>query len=126
MEAHVALLRRFRGMFDLDQERFYGVFDTAEGRVLGEVGLLTHAGRGARELAYWVRADVAGKGYATEMATAGLALGFAELALTEIVAFTLPHNVASRTVMARLGMTYVRDCLHAGMPHVVYSIRGDR
>lgn len=63
------------------------------------------------------------QGFATEMGRAGLKLGSGELAPAELVAFTLPHNVASRSVMNRLGMTYLRDCVHADMPHVVYSIR---
>jgi RimJ/RimL family protein N-acetyltransferase len=63
------------------------------------------------------------QGFATEMGTAGLRLGFAELALPKIVAFTLPHNTASLAVMGRLGMSYLRDCVHAGLPHVVYSVR---
>jgi RimJ/RimL family protein N-acetyltransferase len=70
LEGHVALLRRFRGMFDLDQDRIYAVFDVSEQRLLGDVGLLTRAGLGARELAYWIRADAVGQGFATEMAAA--------------------------------------------------------
>ena len=63
-----------------------------------------------------------GQGFATEMGRAGLELGFGEHGLPEIVAFTLPHNTASRAVMDRLGMSYRRDAMHAGLPHVVYSI----
>lgn len=63
------------------------------------------------------------QGFATEIGRAGLSLGFGEFRLDEIVAFTLPHNTASRAVMERLGMSYVRDCVHAQQPHVVYAIR---
>jgi RimJ/RimL family protein N-acetyltransferase len=46
-----------------------------------------------------------GRGYATEAARAALAFGFGRLGLGEIVAITVPANVRSRALMARLGMT---------------------
>jgi RimJ/RimL family protein N-acetyltransferase len=46
-----------------------------------------------------------GKGYATEAAKASLDFGFRTLALSEIVATTVPLNRRSRAVMDRLGMT---------------------
>ncbi len=53
--------------------------------------------------AYW------GQGYATEAARAWLDWGFRTLALSEIVAFTLPENAPSRAVMRRLGMRHDPD-----------------
>jgi RimJ/RimL family protein N-acetyltransferase len=64
-----------------------------------------------------------GHGYATELGRAGLDLGFNELELHEIVAFTQPFNAPSRAVMQRLGMTYQRDCIHVDLPHVLYAVR---
>jgi RimJ/RimL family protein N-acetyltransferase len=46
-----------------------------------------------------------GQGLATEAAQAALGFGFAELALREIVAITVPGNAPSQRVMTRLGMT---------------------
>jgi RimJ/RimL family protein N-acetyltransferase len=63
-----------------------------------------------------------GHGFATELGRAGLDLAW-ELGLAEVVAFTLPHNTASRAVMHRLGMTYERECVHAGLPHALYAVR---
>ena len=45
-----------------------------------------------------------GCGYATEAATASLADGFERLGLSEIVAFAVEGNTASRRVMERIGM----------------------
>ncbi len=79
--------------------------------------------------AYWNR------GYATEGARAALEFGFGDLALREIVAFTVPTNVRSRRVMEKLGMTYdpADDFDHpriaTGHPlcrHVLYRVRADR
>ena len=55
--------------------------------------------------------------------------GFEELRLNEIVSFTVPHNVRSRRVMERLGMTHdpAEDFDHPLLPdgdplrrHVLY------
>ena len=44
------------------------------------------------------------KGYATEGARAVLDYAFKQLKLDEIVSFTVPHNLASRRVMEKIGM----------------------
>ena len=64
-----------------------------------------------------------GEGLATELAFACLDVGFGHLGLREIVAFTLPDNVASRRVMEKAGFEYERDIVHAGLPHVLYRRR---
>jgi RimJ/RimL family protein N-acetyltransferase len=64
-----------------------------------------------------------GQGLATELAHACVEVGFEQLGLLELVAFTLPDNVASRRVMERAGFTYERDIVHAGLPHVLYRRR---
>lgn len=48
---------------------------------------------------YW------GQGLATEAARGALQVGFDELRLQEIVSFTAVHNIRSRAVMERLGMS---------------------
>jgi RimJ/RimL family protein N-acetyltransferase len=47
-----------------------------------------------------------GHGYATEGARAALRFAFEELALAEVVSFTVAKNAASRRVMDRLGMLH--------------------
>ena len=48
---------------------------------------------------YW------GRGYAYEAARAAIDDGFGRLGLNEIVAFTVPANLASRRIMEKLGMS---------------------
>jgi RimJ/RimL family protein N-acetyltransferase len=74
------------------------------------------------ELAYAVSSAHWNNGFATEMSEAALKVGFEELRLERIVAFTLPHNKGSRSVMERCGFTYQRDIIHAGLPHVLYHL----
>jgi ribosomal-protein-alanine N-acetyltransferase len=73
-----------------------------------------------------------GKGYATEAARAALALGFGAKRLDEVVAFTVPANLASRRVMEKIGMTRnpQDDFLHPEVPeghplqpHVLYRLK---
>jgi [ribosomal protein S5]-alanine N-acetyltransferase len=74
------------------------------------------------ELAYAIRSEHWRKGFATEISIAALKLGFDTMHLDRIVAFTLPHNKASRTVMEHCGFTYNRDITHANLPHVLYTL----
>ena len=64
-----------------------------------------------------------GQGFATELAHACVEVGFEQLGLLEIIAFTQPDNVASRRVMEKSGFEYERDIIHAGLPHVLYRRR---
>lgn len=74
------------------------------------------------ELAYAVSSAHWNRGFATEMSEAALKFGFDKLRLERIVAFTLPHNAASRTVMEHCGFIYQRDIIHAGLTHVLYHL----
>jgi ribosomal-protein-alanine N-acetyltransferase len=88
-------------------------------------GGIKHAiveGQDEVELAYAIRFEYWGKGFATEISNAALKLGFDMMRLDRIVAFTLPHNRASRGVMENCGFTYQRDIVHAGLPHVLYIL----
>lgn len=73
-----------------------------------------------------------GRGLAVEAAQAALEFGFDRIGLEEIVAFTVPGNTRSRTVMERLGMTHdpSDDFEHPSLPdchplrsHVLYRLR---
>ena len=88
-------------------------------------GGIKHAeveGRDEIELAYAISSEHWRKGYATEISIESLKLGFDAMRLERIVAFTLPHNKASRTVMEHCGFTYQRNFTHANLPHVLYTL----
>lgn len=84
------------------------------------------AGRDEVELLYATLAECWGRGLTTEMAGAVLATGFGRLGLAEVVAFTLPHNRASRRVMEKRGFAYEGDIVHAGLPHVLYRLTAEQ
>jgi RimJ/RimL family protein N-acetyltransferase len=91
---------------------------------VGEVGLQRTEidGEPVVEIGWTLLPAHWGQGYATEAATAALAYGFETVRLDEIVAFTMPHNHASRRVMEKLRMTYDHDIQRAGLSHVLYRL----
>ena len=80
--------RQFLGWFHLRPE---------EGAAPGEV-----------ELGYRLRRCAWGKGYATEGSRALIDKGFGELGVERVVASTMVVNVASRRVMEKAGLRFVR------------------
>lgn len=80
------------------------------------------AGEAAIEVGWAVAPAHWGRGVATELARASLAVGFDELGLDSIVAYTLVTNAASRRVMEKAGLGYERDVTHLSLPHVLYRI----
>lgn len=59
--------------------------------------------------AYW------GRGLATEVTATCLRIARDDMRLPEIVAITLPANVASQRVLIKNGLTYDRDVMHEDM-----------
>jgi RimJ/RimL family protein N-acetyltransferase len=83
-------------------------------------------GAGEVELAYGFMPEFWGRGLATEVARAILALASEHLGLDDVACFTLPTNLASRRVMEKAAFTFERDVIHAGLPHVLYRTRQSR
>ena len=107
VDAHVELLRTFRGRFDLGEDFTYGIFDKDERRVLGGTGLHTRAGVGALEIGYWIRTKSAGRGLATETAAALTKVSFELLEVDRVEIRAEPDNERSLAIPAKLG--FVRE-----------------
>jgi RimJ/RimL family protein N-acetyltransferase len=73
------------------------------------------------ELGYRLRKSAWGKGYATEGSRALIRKGFTELGVQRVVAETMAVNAASRRVMEKAGLKYVRT-FHQEWPE---RIEGD-
>lgn len=89
----------------------------------------------AVEVAWRLARSSWGSGFASEAAREACGIGFREHDLTEIVSFTVPLNVRSRSVMERLGMKrdpsedFDHPELAADDPlrrHVLYRLTRDR
>jgi RimJ/RimL family protein N-acetyltransferase len=99
-------------------------YDRASGELVGRGGVsLKHVdGRDRFEVGWYLRGDMQGRLYATEIGAAGLEHAFADCGAQEVVAFTGPNNQRSRAVMERLGMRYSRQITYLGMPSVLYEL----
>jgi [ribosomal protein S5]-alanine N-acetyltransferase len=99
-------------------------YDRVTGELVGRGGLsrMELDGASRLEVGWVLHARFWGNGYASEIGAAGLAFAFDELGAEEVVAYTEPHNVRSRAVMERLGMTYQRDIVHDDIHFVLYAI----
>lgn len=99
--------------------------EAATGAFVGRAGLrhVRIAGREEVELAYALMPEFWGRGLATELARGLVRIAFEELALAELVAFTITTNQASRRVMEKVGFAFERELVHAGVPHVLYRRR---
>jgi RimJ/RimL family protein N-acetyltransferase len=87
----------------------YGLFAVEEkttGQLVGFTGLIAIewvAPVTGVEIAWRLRRDAWGKGYATEAARACLPVAFETLSVDPLVAIAVPENVRSHRVMERLG-----------------------
>jgi len=97
-------LRQFRGRFDLGEDFIYGIFDTAEGEVMGGTGLHTRQGPFIREIGYWIATAHTKKGLATEAASALMQVAFRVDGVPRVEIRCEPDNGASVAVANKLGM----------------------
>ena len=67
------------------------------------------------EIGWALRSEFHGQGYASEIGREGLAFAEEVLAGHAVVSFTERHNLASRRVMQRIGMTYAGEILWRGL-----------
>jgi RimJ/RimL family protein N-acetyltransferase len=128
--------RRFRAHFEVHGFGFWAVSrldETAD--FIGFIGLAVQAFRApftpCVEIGWRLAAEHWNRGLATEGARTALEHGFGALGLREIVAYTVPANLASRRVMEKLGMSYLigGDFDHPRLPighslrrHVLYRL----
>ncbi len=96
--------------------------DRLTGETIGRGGLeYTRAsGRQEVEVAWVIDPARWRQGLATELARCAVDRATCALGLAEVIALTLPTNVASRRVMEKAGFRFERNIVHAGLPHVLY------
>ena len=102
---------------------FWAAIEKSSGRFLGWFHFrpAEDAPPNEVELGYRLHKAAWGKGYATEGSRALIDKGFAEHGVERVVAFTMVVHVASRRVLEKAGLRYVRT-FHEPWP---YPIPGD-
>jgi RimJ/RimL family protein N-acetyltransferase len=99
--------------------------ETGEPVARGGPSRATVEGEPVVELGWVVAPRRWGEGLGTEIGRASIDAA-ARLGVEQVVAYTLPHNTASRRVMEKLGMTYDRTFVHGRWgPHVLYLLDVD-
>lgn len=102
------------------------ILKTREGDFLGDCGITWQQvnGQPRLEVGYHVRADLQGRGLATEAAMATRDFAREVLRAEELIAITHPDNIASQRVAEKLGMRRVEDDL--GEDGVAQWVQGMR
>lgn len=121
-EAAAAFIVRARAHWRDEGFGLWFLRDMRDGAFAGWAGIRAceAAGEHVVELAYALTPRMRCKGHATRIGAAALQLGFDNLGLDEIVAFTTLTNTHSLAVMERLDFRFDREFEHAGLPHVLY------
>jgi RimJ/RimL family protein N-acetyltransferase len=101
----VALLRRFRGEFDLGRNFVYGIFGRDAGEVLGGTGLHPRSGDDSLEIGYWIRSSHATRGFGTEATAALTRVAFDVCGVGRVDIRVDPANAASLAIPRKLGFT---------------------
>jgi RimJ/RimL family protein N-acetyltransferase len=114
LPAFLAYYERFAGY------GFWAAVEKASGRFLGWFHLRPVEGApdDEVELGYRLRRSAWGKGYATEGSRALIDKAFAELGARRVFATTMVVNVASRRVMEKAGLRFVRT-FHQPWPDAI-------
>lgn len=103
LDIYIERLRKYRSLFDTDQDYIYGIFNKEESKVLGGTGLHNRVGETAREIGYWIHGDHINQGFATEAVLALVKVGFTIEKLTRMEIHCDPENIASATVPEKTG-----------------------
>jgi ribosomal-protein-alanine N-acetyltransferase len=79
-------------------------------------------GEPAVEVGWSIAADRWGQGLATDAGRASVDWAFGSAGLDRVVSCTLHDNRASRRVMEKLGLKYVREFTRRGFDQVLYEL----
>jgi len=100
----------------------WAVTDKEKGVLLGRCGLNLITETSEVEVDFVLGRNWWRRGYATEATKAVLAHGFETLKLDRIIALAKPENTASRRVMEKNGMRYIKNAEYWGMICAYYGI----
>jgi RimJ/RimL family protein N-acetyltransferase len=105
-----------------DGFNWWAALDRDTGEVVGRGGLSRKPidGEVQVEAGWTIAPERWGRGLATEVGAAAIDAARGH-GIAELVSITLPHNVASRRVMEKLGFAYDRHIVYASRPHVLYA-----
>ena len=105
-----------------EQIGFCAMLEKTSGRFLGWCGIWRLKETGELEIGYATAKEFWKKGYATEAAIKFLDYAFEKIQPEKIVAVAQPENTASRRVMEKLGMSFIKTDIFYNQTLVQYAI----
>lgn len=95
----------------------------SSGELIGDCGCVMQEveGKQAVEIAYHVRRDLWGNGYATEAAHACIEFAFNQLGAQRVISMIRPENVNSRRVAEKNGLTCEKVVFWKSYDHCIYA-----
>lgn len=78
------------------------------------------------EILFGFLKDYWGNGFATEAANACLRFGFEEAHCSKIFATTLPENIASQSVLEKIGMLFIKRAKYYQMDSIIFMVSCDQ
>jgi RimJ/RimL family protein N-acetyltransferase len=100
----------------------WAIADKQTDALLGRCGLNLLTETSEVEVDFVVAPKYWRNGFATEAAKAALIYGFETLDLDRIIALAKPENTASRKVMEKIGMHFVKNAQYWGITVVYYEV----
>ena len=111
----------------MDHQALFGfslwvVEDRSTGAIIGDCGLKQLEEGPEIEVGYRFAKTHWGRGYASEAAAASVRYGFSTLGLARIVAVVEPPNVASSTVLEKIGLKHQCLAHYYGRPMSYFAV----
>ncbi len=107
------------------RERGYGLLAVRERcslQLIGHSGLSSIAETAEIEVAYLIDRPFWRRGFATEAAAAVVADGFTRAGVARIIGLTMPENIPSRRVLAKLGMKTIGEAEYFRTRMIVHEL----
>ncbi len=117
------LLRHDRSHWKIHGFGPWSLVDRDTGGFVGRAGLAWTRveGREEVELPWAIFPEYQRQGLASEAGVAAIEVA-ASIGLTKVVSLALVDNVASRGVMEKIGLQFIREVDHVGLPHALYKL----
>lgn len=109
--------------YDREGHGLWALVVKSTGEMIGDCGCIVQEveGKKAIEIAYHVRRDLWGNGYATEAARACIEFAFDRLGAERVISMIRPGNISSRRVAEKNGLMCERIVFWKGFDHCIYA-----
>ncbi len=101
--------RRNLEMWSNGKEYVFTIRSRTDSSFIGRISIRREKGNGIWSIGFWIHPERWGQGFATEASRVIIDFGFEQLAAEKIVASHAAWNLASKRVMQKLGLKYVRE-----------------